>query len=281
MLVMVRRSAFVLSFVFLLPACGEILGVTDWVVDDGGATPADVITTGDGGKSCASPRAGGMDGVLVQNEFCIDATESTVALYDVFVNDIDTDPSSGQPPECAWNTSYHTFDPFQSDPNRAKYPITYANWCDAVAFCSYWGKHLCGNRFDGGALEVDAEAKTGQWYTACTNGTSQLYPYGNTFDASACNAGIGQDASAVEIVPTAQSCQGGVPGLYDMSGNVQEWTDQCMIGSADAGDDSCLLRGGPFFFESDSVECSSDGYGNFNARNGESPWNGIRCCWEP
>lgn len=273
---------------FLLLGCGQILGVSDWVVD-GDASTADVqnegAPPGDAGV-CTSPKAGGLDGVLVQNEFCIDSTETPVALYDTFMNDVATDPSKGQAPECGWNTSpdsyMPSFDPFASDPQRAQRPISYVDWCDAVAFCKYWGKHLCGARGDGGPLALDAQAKTDQWYTACTNGTSQTYPYGQLFDASACNANVPNSSEGgLDLVGNPPTCQGGVPGLFDMSGNAQEWENACGSTAPDAADDTCHLRGGTFFFQFDSVTCGATGGGNDNPRNGASPWNTIRCCWEP
>ena len=270
----VRR---ILVTAFLL-GCGQILGVSDWVVDDastsGDAPPSDAGPTDAG--VCRSPREGGLDGVLVQNEFCIDKTETPVAVYNVFLNDINTDPSMGQGPECAWNTTYaQSYDPFDAaDPQHDQRPITAVDWCDAVAFCKYFGKHLCGARGDGGPLPFDAEAKKGQWYTACTNGTSQAYPYGATFDQSKCNANIAQGDGSVLPVGTPTSCQGGVPGLFDMSGNAQEWENSCE-------NDVCHLRGGPYFFEFDWVTCDKTGGGNDNGRDAASPYNTIRCCWEP
>lgn len=293
---MVRRFLVTVCVGLGLGGCGQILGVSDWVVDhDGGADHdgggdydggGDVHVSADAGgdaaATCASPKPGGLAGVLVQHEFCIDTTETPVALYDKFVLDLATDPAKGQPPECRWNTSYvPSFDPFQNDPNRATRPISYVDWCDAAAFCKYWGKHLCGARGDGGVLPLDAVQKTDQWYTACTNGTAQTYPYGQLFDASACNANVPHDEGGLLPVGTPASCQGGVAGLFDMSGNAQEWENACASGSPDAGDDTCQLRGGTFFFESDSVECGSLGGGHRDTRNSVSPWNTIRCCWEP
>jgi formylglycine-generating enzyme len=48
-----------------------------------------------------------------------------------------------------------------------------------------------------------------------------------------------------------------VTGLYDMSGNVEEWTDSCeSAGTGDPKDDLCALRGGSFNFPGDSVKCT-------------------------
>jgi formylglycine-generating enzyme required for sulfatase activity len=282
----VRR---IFLFAFLLSGCGQILGVVDWVVDDASTdSPSSDVVQTEGGPPidagvCKSPKAGGMDGVLVLNEFCIDQTETPVALYDIFVNDLASDPSTGQPPECAWNTSFaqQSYDPYKTDPQRAQRPMVNINWCDAHAFCKYWGKHLCGVRGDGGPLAYDAEAKTSQWYTACTNGTSQMYPYGQLYDDAACNTGAATSSGgALELVGNPKTCQGGVPGLFDMSGNAQEWEDDCEH-TADATADRCHLRGGTYFFPYDSVTCGALGGGNDNPRGSFNPYDTIRCCWEP
>jgi formylglycine-generating enzyme required for sulfatase activity len=284
------RRIFVVAF--LLSGCGQILGVTDWVVDDASTdsplgdaqndTMNDSPSSGDSGVVCKSPRAGGMDGVLVQNEFCIDSTETPYALYDVFLNDPATN-TTGQTPECAWNTTFaQPYDPYQNDSQRAQRPMVNIDWCDAFAFCKYWGKHLCGARGDGGPLDFDAQpAKTSQWYTACTNGTSQQYPYGQVYDASACNVGAATSSQgSLDLVGNPATCQGGVPGLFDMSGNAQEYENDCEH-TADAAADRCHFRGGTYFFPPGSVTCAAIGGGNDNFRSEIGPYNAIRCCWEP
>jgi formylglycine-generating enzyme required for sulfatase activity len=45
-------------------------------------------------------------------------------------------------------------------------------------------------------------------------------------------------------VGQAATCEGGYPGIFDMSGNVEEWQDACV---EDLGaDDLCLARGGSY-----------------------------------
>lgn len=220
--------------------------------------------------------------MLVLSEFCIDSTEAPVSLYEHFLNDIHVNPASGQPPECSWNTSYEPFyDPYMGNPQRAAMPQTAVNWCDALAYCKYWGKHLCGNRQDGGALDPSAPLENGQWYTACTNGTGQTYPYGDSYEPTACRTALAFDAGAAPV-PTSPSCQGGVSGLFDMSGNVQEWENSCTPSGADAATDQCVSRGGPWFFPSDSVTCALNSGGALDSRNlSDTNAQGIRCCWEP
>jgi sulfatase modifying factor 1 len=311
-----------LSVLVLAAGCGQLLGVSDWVVVDAGpsggdaskgdgsvgdATDGDASGSNDSGsrdssdaaseeshpKTCASPKSGpgSVDGVLVLGEFCIDSTEAPVASYLVFLNDIHTNPAEGQPAECAWNTTYMPgYDPYDGVfADAAAYPQTAIDWCDALAYCTYWGKHLCGNRVDGGALDVATEGtlpQDGQWYSACTNGTSQSYPYGNTLKAGACNVGAPNEYSAILPVTQPATCVGGVPGLLDMVGNVSEWENACVPGDAGPISDLCQQRGGPLFFPPSDDNCQAFG-GNYSGSRGTNkpselnPWNGIRCCWEP
>ena len=213
------------------------------------------------------------------------------ALYDIFVNDLATDPSQGQPPHCAWNTDYHQAYPWYdaSDPLLEERPVSVVDWCDALAFCKYWGKHLCGARGDGGALAMDAQAKFSQWYTACTNGTSQAYPYGNVYNASACNTGAANSGAGIaDPVGKPSTCQGGVPGLFDMSGNDQEWENACDDNAPDPSDDSCQLRGGTYFFPIGLGHVRRDGGGQRQPAQRREPVEHdpmllgalTRCCWD-
>jgi formylglycine-generating enzyme len=81
---------------------------------------------------------------------------------------------------------------------------------------------------------------------ACTispDGGTENYPYGNTPSATACNGGERDAGSTVEV-GSLEMCVGGVPGLFDMSGNVDEWTDTCA--TANGKMDCCDTRGGGF-----------------------------------
>jgi sulfatase modifying factor 1 len=298
-------TAFVAAAVGL-PACGQILGVSSWVDVDGPVDGsvldgrsgdsgpsgdssssveggADGTGAGDGAAiPCQSPVEGGAAGVLVDGEFCIDSTETTMALYQLFLDDPTVNPAQGQPPECGWNTSYALdYPPYSGDPQSMQKPVTAIDWCDARAFCAYWGKHLCGNRLDGGAVSADASLTESQWYYACAGAGGNTYPYGNTYQPGTCRANLPFDAGA-GVVPTP-TCVGSVPGLYDMSGNLAEWENSCIpANTGDAGDDPCVLRGGTYSFAPDSVTCDLRTGGALNPRR-TSDTSGvtIRCCWEP
>jgi sulfatase modifying factor 1 len=289
--------------VLALGACGQILGVSSWVdvgpSTDGaagdGKASGETGTTADGGAdgaaaaSCNSPVDGGLVGVLIQGvggtpSYCIDSTETTMQLYEQFLSDPTVNPPQNQPPECAWNTAYgFEYMPYYGDPQALQKPVTAVHWCDAWGFCAYWGKHLCGNRVDGGAVDPTGPLAESQWYYACAGSANNAYPYGATYDAALCRTGLSFDAGP-GVVPTT-TCIGGVAGLYDMSGNLAEWENACIPSDGgDPADDACLIRGGTYFFPSSADTCGATTGGALNPRNGGAGGSSavtIRCCWEP
>src|SRR5262249_7700074 len=142
----------------------------------------------------------------------------------------------------------------------------------AYAFCAWAGKRLCG-RVDTRALAIaELSSAFDAWYVACSAEGTRVYPYGDTFDPTACN-GLDRDAGGRVMVGTLPRCVGGYPGLFDMAGNVAEWIDAC----DDAG--LCAARGGGFAPESGEerfMRCSHPGY-PINAAATYSSI-GFRCC---
>jgi formylglycine-generating enzyme required for sulfatase activity len=222
--------------------------------------------------------------VAVDN-YDIDANEVTRADYKAFLA-AQVDPQT-QPSYCHWNAGFAVtendtgagcdkpFDP-ETFPDR---PAVCINWCDAVAYCAWSGRRLCG-RIGGGSLQ-DAESDDptrSQWHRACTKGGTQLYPYGDTFNPGNCNAG-GSNHGGVPIeTGSLPDCVGGYPGLFDMSGNVEEWEDSCNTGidPNDPADDGCALRGGAFWTDATESQCNSLKY--YAHRNVVSNDWGFRCC---
>lgn len=171
-------------------------------------------------------------GMVRVDSFCIDATEVTEREYTAFLAAKKGD-TSGQSEVCAWNTS---FDPdpalFPKDPLR---PVRGVDWCDAYAHCSWAGKRLCGKIGGGPVSKLSADdPEVDQWFRACSANGTRTYPYGDTFNPTACAT------SKTDIIPvkSRSTCEGGYPGIFDMSGNVWEWEDSC-----DESND-CPLRGG-------------------------------------
>jgi formylglycine-generating enzyme required for sulfatase activity len=200
----------------------------------------------------------------------MDSTEVTNAEYAAFL--AAGHPTSGQAAWCAWNTTYTPSGAWPSA-GRDAYPVEYVDWCDAFAYCEWAGKHLCG-RIGGGANGYTdfRDATRSEWFNACTAGGTRTYPYGSTYGGTTCN---GSDNAASGTLPAGSmsTCEGGFPGLYDLSGNVWEWEDSCR--EADGAADSCRFRGGSREVSGTVIACA---FGVAGARNFSSLGLGLRCC---
>lgn len=208
--------------------------VADATEIDGGA-PGDAGGDGAGGDVVAIRCPATTEGptMVPAGSYCIDATEVSVAHYRRFVE-------AGVPPQtdarCASNTSYGLATRCCS-PDAGEPPPdvpAMVGYCDAVAFCAWAGKRLCG-AIDGGSLAVDGggERSSNQWLQACTGAEGRVYPYGNDLDVDACAAisvyprvGYGE-YDGIPAIGTHPRCEGAYPGLFDMVGNGPEWIDEC------------------------------------------------------
>jgi sulfatase modifying factor 1 len=219
--------------------------------------------------------------------YCIDSTEVTNYQYLRFLQakktvDGGTD-TSGQDAWCSWNTTYEPqdlgcvaqFDAYA----RPDYPMVCVDWCDAFAFCKWAGKRLCGKIGGGANSSTDyADATKSEWFNACSKGGTLVYPYGNTFDANACN-GAPLSLNRTMVVGSMANCEGGYRGLFDLSGNVWEWEDSCTGTAgmtADIGD-SCRVRGASFNDSNSGLACGSE---YADPRNSVGSNVGFRCCAE-
>ncbi|EDM73639.1 protein kinase, putative [Plesiocystis pacifica SIR-1] len=236
----------------------------------------------DPGGSEALPMVGGGD-------FLIDAHEVRVADYYDFLEDSANHPSA-LPALCDGKQSAFLPESWHSQLERndaAETPVVGVDWCDAWAYCEWAGKHMCG--LVGGepaTLEQAGDPALNEWFRACTgDGTNFSYPYGNTHDQAACNgAGFDgdPDAGAVVSVASLPGCEGGYGGLFDMSGNVWEWTNECGLDEDDEDDEDddgpvfkCRRRGGSYASSPDSLRCAGD---NLREPLLRTSTTGIRCC---
>ena len=212
--------------------------------------------------------------------YCIDSTEVTQGQYLEFLNAKKGD-TSGQSGECAsWNTAWASNCPASFDPvSHADWPMIGVDWCDARGYCEWAGKRLCGKLGGGGSVS-GLPYQQSEWFDGCTNRNDGLhkYPYGLTFDASACN-GADVDAGGPVAVGSMPGCQGGLPGLFDMLGNVEEWVDDCGDASAQPETETCHLHGGEYVNSLANTECTTVTDSVF--RESAFCYAGIRCCASP
>lgn len=241
----------------------------------GGSGNTDECPTERPGRKMVKVSAPGPSGST--KYYCIDSTEVTACDYEAFLA---SSPSTQQIAQCAWNTDYRpdqtnycyrAYDPA----NHPNIPMRCIDWCDAVAYCSWAGKELCG-AIDGGPrgfLDLASSA----WGNACSGSGRRTYPYGNTLDASACVVGPDAPPAGVKDVASTPTCEGGVPGLFDMGGNVAEWENACDGNSGAAT--LCEIRGGSFAQDPNAAGCNEI-YSSSGAtrRDLRGDYIGFRCC---
>ena len=150
--------------------------------------------------------------------FGMDAYEVTVGDYEQFVQ------------------AKHTPTPW-SDRARldARMPVTGVLWLEATQYCEW--KHP-----DGGRLPTEEE-----WEAAARGPEGRMYPWGDVWDPDAANAGARRNApAAVGSYPRGRSPS----GVYDLIGNVWEWTSSQYKPYSDttrsSGSGLYVIRGGGY-----------------------------------
>ncbi len=209
---------------------------------------------------------------LAGGSYCIDSTEVTNDDYAAFLTAKGAD-TSGQPAVCGFNGDYTPSSDWPA-PSMGNLPVRWIDWCDARAYCEWAGKRLCG-RIGGGPLvrnNNETNAGMSQWFNACSASGTRTYPYPGVYVGSACNGVDFGSGTAIDVGQSA-ACEGGFPGIFDMSGNVSEWLDSCS-GTAGASD-VCNLIGGSSAVGSTALACGSLTSG---ARSQQAPTFGLRCC---
>lgn len=287
------RVAFVLA-AGGLAACTAIAGISGYTIGEckgGVCTPdadtfepdAGVVPVVDSGKPCPSTAPTMARVGSAGNTFCIDTTEVTIGAYAAFL--AAAVPTTTQTSECAWNDTYAP-DPSDAGADR---PVTGVDRCDALAYCTWAGKYLCGTVENGrktGPVTTESAQnyRSNQWLLACSAEARLRYPYGSTLEKSACNL-ADYDAGTLVAVGSATACAGGFEGLHDMLGNAWEWYDgPCIADGAlevDGGDggpasDNCWFKGGSYGDLAQNIECRTDGTGIRRDFHGNNV--GFRCC---
>jgi sulfatase modifying factor 1 len=191
---------------------------------------------------------GGMIGVLDAG-YCIDGTEVTEAKWAAFLA---ADAGTGMlPAACAYKTAFAA-----GSALGTTLPVGEVDWCDAYGYCAWAGKRLCASA---------------EWTKACNGGTSRIYPYGDVFDDQKCNGG---PLGAPTAPGTYAQCIGPIPGIVDMSGNMDEWDVECATQTGAA--DICQTRGGDWKNDSAGELMCTAIYDR--PRNTILNYVGFRCC---
>lgn len=196
--------------------------------------------------------------------YCMDTTEVTNGQYQEF---LDAQGPFEQHAACDWNDSFVP----EGESMGLMNPVVFVDWCDAYAYCAYAGKRLCGAIGGGEANYDNTTSLNDQWYFACSP-DGRTYPYGNNYAGGRCNGWENNQGEPI-AVGSEEGCFGAFGDIYDLSGNVIEWTDAC---NGNTGrDDLCRDRNSSFSFGGFESEC---GY-SWGDRRDDTWWDvGFRCC---
>jgi hypothetical protein len=136
-------------------------------------------------------------------------------------------------------------------PGGRTLPRSNVTWREAKAACQTRGARLCGEK---------------EWEEACRGEGGADYPYGAKFDAAKCNVAKGPGKPRDIVESGARAACKSAASIYDMSGNVAEWT----------GDGA--YRGGSAESDVAGTRCSSK---VMPAADASNPYVGFRCCADP
>jgi formylglycine-generating enzyme required for sulfatase activity len=158
--------------------------------------------------------------------YYIDKYEVTNLQYERFVK------ATGYPKPVHWFTGTYP-------KGKAYHPVIYVDWFNAKAYCEWAGKRL---------------PTESEWEKAARGTDAREFPWGNEFSEEMGNV---PDLGMGSTMPVGSFEKGKSPyGLYDMTGNVWEWTEDWYkpyAGSADAdtnvfyGEKNKILKGGSWF----------------------------------
>jgi formylglycine-generating enzyme required for sulfatase activity len=229
--------------------------------------PDPIFAPPDSGIRFCASRAG-PPLINVDDQFCIDQYEVTNKQYAEFLAHAS---EVSIPNECAWKLAAGLVPGFWSTPKAEdkNYPVTYVDFCDALTYCQWAGKRLCGlTSGERGTLD---DVVQGEAYYACSSAGLNAYPYGSEYVENNCAVNRARFSAPVMSMSDCRTPS----GVFDLSGNVGEWQNLC----ADVEGGSMCSNGS---FPGDIVDpggamfsCAAE---NSDARSTRAPDIGFRCC---
>ena len=202
--------------------------------------------------------------------YCMDSTEVTRSQYSKFA----TTAPVAAPCDCGWKVGYAPNAACENDPGVAKqdsHPQACVDWCDAHGFCAWAGKRLCTGTWSSKGKDPAQD----EWFNACSAGGTKTYCFGSTWDPIACNTAARSPSNpTTEPVGSLTTCEGGFPKLFDLTGNVAEWSGAC--DGVSGIDGKCAVRGGTYAVSDFEATCAS---APPEARDVTSKYFGFRCCY--
>ena len=218
--------------------------------------------------------------------YCIDTTEVTQGQYEVFR--AAGVPISEQPHTLCNAQRNPSFDPEiipgipdmgpiceatdYSPTPTPNAPVVCVTFCDAVGYCAWAGKRLCGVvgrpgetfgdwRDEGSEWNVlKNDPEYDEWYNTCSGGGEREYPYGTESEPERC---------PVSYEPHPEcAVEGTEPPVLAILGGVSEHLDFC-------SDDGYCYGPGEATGGAADASCSKE-----LVPAGANRYTGFRCCYE-
>ena len=168
----------------------------------------------------------------------------------------DSDHDYSELPNKPVNVPAYCIDVYEYPNKEGATPLTKATWYEAKKSCQANGNRLCTEP---------------EWEKACKGTKNNKYPYGNRWDGNICNTQDPQGKErAVQAVGKEKKCKSDY-GVYDLSGNVKEWTEDAFSGEIS----DRTVKGGSSGRPDWATRCANRE--NF-LQPSRSPDLGFRCC---